>query len=91
MASVTTLPDGKRRVQFISPGGARKTVHLGKVEKRYADAVCTRVESILGAQIRGEPRPGHLAWLGRSTTGCTRSSRPWGSPRAASAGRWASG
>ena len=65
MASVTTLPDGKRRVQFISPGGARRTVHLGKVEKKYADAVCTRVESILGAQMRGDPLDRDTSsWLG---------------------------
>ncbi len=65
MASVTTLPDGKKRVQFISPGGARRTIHLGQVERRYADSVRVRVEAILGAQIRGEPLDRETSsWLG---------------------------
>jgi len=69
MASVTTLPDGKKRVQFISAGGARRTIHLGKVEMRYADSVRVRVEAILGAQLRGEPLDRETsAWLG-STDG----------------------
>ena len=65
MASVVTLPDGKRRVQFTGLGGARRTLHLGKVEKKYAEAVCTRVETIVGAQLRGEPIDRETSeWLG---------------------------
>ncbi|MCW5776507.1 MAG: tyrosine-type recombinase/integrase [Phycisphaeraceae bacterium] len=65
MASVTTLPDGKRRVQFVAPGRARRTIHLGKVEQRYAESVRLRVEAILGAQLRGEPIDRETsAWLG---------------------------
>ncbi|MCC7389537.1 MAG: tyrosine-type recombinase/integrase [Phycisphaerales bacterium] len=65
MASVTSLPDGKKRVQFVAPGGNRKTLHLGNVEKKFADAVATRVETILGAQLRGEPLDRETSeWLG---------------------------
>ena len=65
MASVTCLPDGKKRVQFVSPGGARKTVHLGKAEKKYAESIAVRVETILGSQLRGEPLDRETSeWLG---------------------------
>ena len=65
MASVVSLPDGKKRVQFVSPGGARKTVHLGKAEKKYAEGVRVRVDAILGAQLRSEPLDRETSeWLG---------------------------
>ncbi|MFG0242224.1 MAG: tyrosine-type recombinase/integrase [Phycisphaerales bacterium JB054] len=65
MASVTSLPDGKKRVQFVAPGGNRKTIHLGKVDKRYAESVRVRVEALLGAQLRSEPIDRETSeWLG---------------------------
>ncbi|QKK09775.1 MAG: hypothetical protein HND58_17460 [Planctomycetota bacterium] len=65
MASVTSLPDGKKRVQFVAPGRNRKTIHLGKVDKRYAESVRVRVEAILGAQLRSEPIDRETSeWLG---------------------------
>lgn len=66
MASVTCLPDGKKRVQFVAPGGSRRTIHLGRVEKKYAESIGTRVEAILGAQLRGEPLDRETSeWLGK--------------------------
>lgn len=65
MASVTSMPDGKKRVQFVARGGGRKTIHLGKTDKRYAESVRVRVEAILGAQLRGEPLDRETSeWLG---------------------------
>jgi len=65
MASITSLPDGKKRVQFVAPGRNRKTIHLGKVDKRYAESVRVRVEAILGAQLRSEPIDRETSeWLG---------------------------
>lgn len=65
MASVTSLADGKKRVQFVAPGRNRKTIHLGKVDKRYAESVRVRVETILGAQLRSEPIDRETSeWLG---------------------------
>jgi len=65
MASVTCLPDGKKRVQFVATRGARKTIHLGKAEKKYADTVRVRVEAIVGAQLRAEPLDRETSsWLG---------------------------
>ena len=66
MASVTTLPDGKKRVQFIAPGGARRTLHLGDVDRRYAETVRVRVESILSARMIDQPLDRDTsAWLGK--------------------------
>jgi hypothetical protein len=66
MASVTCLPDGKKRVQFIAPGGARRTLHLGAVDKRHAETVRVRVESILSAKMVDQPLDRDTsAWLGK--------------------------
>jgi integrase len=65
MASVTTLPDGMRRVQFVDACGSRRTIHLGRVPKRFADSVRVRVEAILGARLRGDPLDRETSeWLG---------------------------
>ena len=65
MASITSLPDGKKRVQFVAPGRNRKTIHLGKVDKRYAESVRVRVEALVGAQLRSEPIDRETSeWLG---------------------------
>jgi integrase len=53
MASISTDPGGRRRVQFVDPSGSRKTIRLGKVSMRAAEAVKFRVEQLLAAKLTG--------------------------------------
>lgn len=51
MASITKQADGRRLVQFIDPNGQRRSIRLGKMTKRAAEAVRLRVESLASARI----------------------------------------
>ncbi len=48
MASVSTDGGGNRRILFTHPDGRRKTVYLGPVPKKLAEAVKLRVEALVG-------------------------------------------
>ena len=64
MASVVDDPGGRRRVQFLAPDGKKKTLRLGKVDRRTADAVARHVEALLAARISGQVTPRETAtWL----------------------------
>ncbi len=64
MASVSTDKNGLRRIQFAGIDGARKTIRLGKVSKKNADAVRVRVEQLLEAATLETPMPSDLAkWV----------------------------
>jgi hypothetical protein len=52
MASI--IKQGERRlIQFVAASGARKTIRLGKVSQRQAEAVQLRVEDLLASTITG--------------------------------------
>jgi len=55
MASVASDPGGRKRVQFVGPGGTRKTIRLGKTSEKNAEAVARHVEELLAAKISGQP------------------------------------
>jgi integrase len=64
MASVVNDPGGRRRILFVAPDGARKTVRLGKIDRRSAETVRRHIEALLAAQIAGLPCPRDTAvWL----------------------------
>jgi len=64
MASIGTDSNGHRRILFVAPDGSRKTVRLGKVDQKTAEAVCRHVEALLSAKISGQPVPRDTAvWL----------------------------
>jgi len=64
MASVIDDPNGRRRIQFISPDGKRKTIRLGKIDRKTAEGVCRQVEHLLAARLSGQPIPRETAvWL----------------------------
>ncbi len=65
MASLANDPAGTRRILFVDPDGRRRTIRLGKLPKRDAQAVRTRVEALLAAKIAGQPIDRDTArWLG---------------------------
>jgi len=53
MASISKDPGGKRRILFIAPDGKRKTIRLGKLSQRAAEAIKFRVEQLVAAQLTG--------------------------------------
>jgi len=53
MASITRQPNGRRTVQFVAGDGKRKSIRLGKVSQRVAEAVKIRVEQLNAAAIAG--------------------------------------
>ena len=53
MASVCNDPGGRRRILFVAPDGSRKTVRLGKISRRQAEAVRGKVEDLVAAQLQG--------------------------------------
>lgn len=55
MASLSRSPDGRFLVQFVDTNDKRKSIRLGKVDKRTAEATRLRVESLLACKIQNAP------------------------------------
>ena len=53
MASITRQKNGRRIIQFMDAGGIRKTIRLGKITQRSAEAMKVRVENLIMAAITG--------------------------------------
>jgi integrase len=64
MASISDDPNGRRRILFVAPDGSRKTIRLGKCDRKTAEAINRHVEALLSAKIGGQPIPRDTAsWL----------------------------
>ena len=64
MASISDDPNGRRRILFVAPDGSRKTLRLGKIDRKSAEAINRHVESLLSSKIGGQPIPRETAtWL----------------------------
>lgn len=64
MASIANDPNGRKRIQFVAPDGSRKTLRLGKCDRKGAESILRHVEALLGAKIGGQPMPRDTAvWL----------------------------
>ena len=64
MASIVNDPKGRKRILFVGPDEVRKTIRLGKCDRKAAESVCRHVEALLGAKIAGQPIPRETAvWL----------------------------
>jgi hypothetical protein len=64
MASVVNDPGGRRRILFVAPDESRKTIRLGKIDRKSADAIARHVETLLAAKIGAQPIPRDTAaWL----------------------------
>src|SRR6516225_2320107 len=65
MASIANDPNGRRRILFVAPDESRKTIRLGKIDRKSAEAIARHVEALLAAKIGGQPVPRDTAtWLG---------------------------
>ena len=91
MASIANDPNGRKRILFVAPDGSRKTIRLGKTDRKSAESICRHVEALLAAKIGGQPIPRDTAsWLARNRCHATRQTGGgWAcrSPKAGSAGR----
>jgi integrase len=64
VASISKAPNGHRTIQFIGGDGKRRSVRLGKVPHRQAEAVKLRVEALNAAAISICPLDGDTAtWV----------------------------
>ena len=45
MASISNDPNGRRRILFVATDGSRKTVRLGKCDRKSAESICRHVEA----------------------------------------------
>jgi len=53
MASISREPGGRRVIQFVAGDGKRRSIRLGKVSQRTAEAVKVKVEHLIAASITG--------------------------------------
>ncbi len=64
MASIVNDPKGRKRILFVGPDEVRKTIRLGKCDRKAAESTCRHVEALLAAKIGGQPIPRETAvWL----------------------------
>jgi integrase len=64
MASITREPNGRRTIQFVGGDGKRRSVRLGKVSQRTAEAIKVRIEHLAVAVQTGAPlEPETAQWL----------------------------
>lgn len=64
MASIVNDPGGRRRILFVAPDESRKTIRLGKIDRKGAESICRHVEALLSTRIGGQPVPRDTAaWL----------------------------
>jgi len=64
MASIANDAGGLKRIQFVDGDGERKTIRLGKVSMRAAEAVKGRVEKLLAAKLTGHGLEANMAhWV----------------------------
>ncbi|MGQ9762411.1 MAG: hypothetical protein ACUVQG_11705 [Thermogutta sp.] len=64
MASLINRPNGHRWIQFVDGAGRRQTIRLGKVPKRVAESVLSRVEELIAHKLGGIPPSRDLSlWL----------------------------
>ena len=53
MASISNDPNGRRRILFVAPDSSRKTIRLGKMDRKSTEAINRHVEALLSAKIGG--------------------------------------
>lgn len=64
MSSVVSDPNGRKRLLFFDPGGRRRSIRLGKIQLRHAEAVRARVDALLSAAHTRQPHDRETAeWI----------------------------
>lgn len=69
MASISKEPGGRRTIQFVGADGKRRSIRLGKVPQRTAEAVKVKIEALAAASITGHALDDETArWLAERDT-----------------------
>ena len=55
MASINREPNGRKTIQFVAADGKRRSIRLGKMNRKAATAFRVRVEHLVSASITGHP------------------------------------
>src|SRR5436305_13058680 len=64
MASVVSDPNGRRRIQWTGANGKRQQIRLGQLDKRTAERIRLRIESLVSAvATRIEPDDETKRWV----------------------------
>ena len=63
MATIGSEPNGRKRILFFDRNGLRKSFRLGKATMAQAQAVKTKIESIVASQLSGPLEPETARWL----------------------------
>ncbi len=66
MASISSDPNGRKRVLFIDGSGSRKAVRLGKLPIKTAASILTKIEALNAANVSNTPVDNETAaWLAK--------------------------
>jgi integrase len=69
MACIGHDAGGRRRILFVAPDGKRRTMRLGKVTQRAAEAIKTKVEALVVSVGTGSPLDDEVArWVASRDT-----------------------
>lgn len=64
MASITNESNGRRTIQLVCADGARRSIRLGTVSKRHAEAARLHIEELVSAAKTGQhPAPATKEWI----------------------------
>jgi len=64
VASIARDPNGRKRILFVATDSKRKTIRLGKVSQRAAEAVKVRIEDLVTSAITGHsPADETARWI----------------------------
>jgi integrase len=64
VASIANDKNGTRRILFVDPHGARKSIYLGKIDKKTAESIARHVEHVVNSKMTGGTLPREsAAWL----------------------------
>ncbi|MDY3552788.1 hypothetical protein R5W24_001877 [Gemmata sp. JC717] len=55
MASIVDDPNGRRRILFVGSESKRRTIRLGKIDRKSAESICRHVEALQSAKTNGQP------------------------------------
>ncbi len=64
MASITNQPNGRKTIQIVCADGRRRSIRLGAVSKRHAEAARSHIQELEAAQRSGQsPSPATREWI----------------------------
>lgn len=63
MASITSDPNGRKRILFVGPDGFRRPIRLGKASMKQAEAFKVKVEQLVSAKITGATDDETARWV----------------------------